>query len=257
MHESSLARMRWFVDSHLGSFRNRPTRILDIGSQDVNGTYRPLFDDPQWTYVGTDMTMGRGVDLVLSQPYRWGRQLKSSDFDVVISGQAFEHVEFPWASILEIARVLRPNGLLCMVVPSSGRQHRYPVDCWRFYPDGLAALAGWAGLEVLQAKTHWEDEGWADGSDEWHDSVLVATKPQVEGLRRWASQASQSLIRCVNAFQARRRMPSLEQRRLREGIRPEEGWQANSARMFAICPPKFRQIRDLAPILRPFSSNHG
>jgi SAM-dependent methyltransferase len=213
--------MRWFIDSYLDTCRNRPIRILDFGSQDVNGTYRSLFDDPQWTYVGADMTRGQGVDVVLSQPYHW-RELKSSDFDLVISGQTFEHIEFPWVSILEIARVLRPHGLLCLVVPSTGHQHRFPVDCWRFYPDGLAALAGWGGLEVLEAITHWEDETWVDGSERWQDSVLVATKPQVAWPRSWVAKANQGMIRRVNAFQARRRMPSLEGRRMREGIWPDE-----------------------------------
>jgi len=29
-------------------------------------------------------------------------------------------------------------------VPSTGEFHRYPVDCWRFYPDSANALVEWA-----------------------------------------------------------------------------------------------------------------
>jgi hypothetical protein len=78
---------------------------------------------------------------------------------------------------MEIVRVLKPNGFCCMVAPSSGYEHRYPVDCWRVYPDGMRAIAQFAKLEVLEAFTQWEDEDYADGSNVWHDTVLVASKP--------------------------------------------------------------------------------
>ena len=88
-----------------------------------------------------------------------------------------EHVSQPWAAILEVARVLAPGGLCCIIAPSSGPEHRYPVDCWRFYPDGFVALAALAELEVLQAVTQWEDAGYLDGSNAWHYSVLIARRP--------------------------------------------------------------------------------
>jgi hypothetical protein len=33
----------------------------------------------------------------------------------VVSGQAFEHIEFIWLTILEIARVLKTNGLAVII----------------------------------------------------------------------------------------------------------------------------------------------
>jgi len=176
MHESSFRRMQAFCHHHLASKQMQPLRIVDIGSQDVNGSYRPLFAHGSWEYLGVDMAPGRNVDVVLRNPYRW-RELRSRSADVVVSGQAFEHIEFFWISALEIARVLRPGGICCLIVPSAGPEHRYPVDCWRFYPDGLRAIARFAGLEVLQADTDWAGSG-GEGSDMWRDSVLVARKPE-------------------------------------------------------------------------------
>ena len=50
------------------------------------------------------------------------------------------------------------------------------------YPDGLLALARYAGLEALEATTQWEDLPEYDNeSNKWHDSVLIARKPG-EGL---------------------------------------------------------------------------
>lgn len=182
MHQSSYDKVTDFRHRHLAGREHQALRIVDLGSQDVNGSYRPIFEQPAWRYVGVDMAPGRNVDVVLANPYRWS-ELPSASADVLVSGQAFEHISQPWAAILEVARVLTPGGLCCIVAPSSGPEHRYPVDCWRIYPDGFAALAALARLEVLEVTTQWEDRGYADGSDAWHDSVLIARKPVLSGWR--------------------------------------------------------------------------
>lgn len=191
MHQSSYDKMQAFRQRYLDERRHEPLQILDLGSQDVNGSYRPLFEEPRWVYRGLDMHPGANVDVLLHRPYVW-RELASNSADVLISGQAFEHISYFWISILEVARVLTPGGLCCILAPSSGPEHRYPVDCWRFYPDGLHALATFAQLEVLEASTQWQDLGYLDGSDWWHDSLLVCRKPDhgawwnaKSSLKRW------------------------------------------------------------------------
>ena len=133
MHTSSRDKMRLFVEQYLGARRGEPLVIHDLGSQDVNGSYRDLFDSPNWRYTGLDMVPGDNVDLVLKTPYTW-REVASGSVDVLVSGQAFEHIRYVWITMLEVARVLRPGGLCIVIAPSSGPEHRYPVDCWRFYP---------------------------------------------------------------------------------------------------------------------------
>lgn len=179
MHKSSFENMRRFVDNHLAGEREASLAIADIGSQDVNGSYQPLFDREGWSYTGVDMAPGKNVDVVLSDIYAW-EELETGAFDVVVSGQAFEHIEFFWLTMLEVARIMRPGGLCCLVAPSSGFEHRYPVDCWRFYPDGMRALARYAGLEVLEAYAEWDKEKFPTMDPTWQDCVLVARKP-VEG----------------------------------------------------------------------------
>src|SRR5262249_11476017 len=98
----------------------------------------------------------------------------------------------------EIARVLKPGGYCCIIAPSSGYEHRYPVDCWRFYPDGFAALAKHAKLDLVDAYTQWEDQPQYDPHTNcWHDSVLIGTKGRAfgmrDGLRRWLIQMSRKL----------------------------------------------------------------
>ena len=185
MHPSSFDKMAVFRQRYLEPRRQDPLVILDLGSQDFNGSYRPLFDHPPWRYIGVDMTAGKNVDLVLREPYRW-REIKTGSADVIVSGQTFEHTEFFWVTMREIARTLQPGGLCCLIAPSSGDEHRYPVDCWRVYPDGLRAVARYAGLETIEAWTQWEDLPQYDNeSNKWHDSVLVARKPNEKLATRW------------------------------------------------------------------------
>src|SRR5438105_5014048 len=132
-------------------FKGRPVRVLDVGSMSMgtDGSFREIFRFPGASYLGLDAAPGPNVDLVPQDPYCW-RELPDESFDVIISGQALEHVEFPWLIVEQIQRKLKVRGLACLLVPSRGPEHRFPVDCYRYYPDGMRALAKWAGLTVLE-----------------------------------------------------------------------------------------------------------
>jgi hypothetical protein len=79
----------------------------------------------------------------------------------------------------EIARVLKKDGLLCIIAPNGFKEHRYPVDCYRFFSDGMVALAKYVSLEPLHADTNCAPETDFDNwySKKYADSVLVAKKP--------------------------------------------------------------------------------
>ena len=169
--------MRDFRLKYLAGKENENLKIYDLGSQDVNGSYKNIFDAPAWTYIGLDMESGNNVDIVLEDPYSW-KEIPSDHADIIISGQAFEHIKFFWVTMLEISRILKPGGICCIIAPSGGHEHRYPVDCWRFYPDGFQSLADFAGLEVREVFTQWNpDPRYNEESNAWKDSVLVCEKP--------------------------------------------------------------------------------
>ncbi len=178
MHTSSLLRMQWFVQHYLAQDKAHK-KILDVGSYDVNGSYKRFFEEERFSYTGLDMVAGPNVDIVPGRPYHW-TELEDDSFDVVISGQAFEHIEFFWVTAAEIARVLKKGGLLCLILPRGFALHRYPVDCYRFDADGMIALARYCNLIPLHASTNMAPEGspsawYAKGAE---DSMLVAQKPE-------------------------------------------------------------------------------
>jgi SAM-dependent methyltransferase len=196
MHPSSYEKMAGFCRDYLANRADSPLVIVDLGSWDYNGSYRPLFDRPPWRYVGVDLTAGQNVDIVLRDPYNW-RELKSNSVDVLVSGQTFEHTEFFWETVLEIARVLKPGGLCCIIAPATGPEHRFPLDCWRIFADGMRSLARYAHLEVLYARTQWEELPQFDSeSNKWHESILIARKPAQSAGDRWR----QTIYRALKRF---------------------------------------------------------
>jgi SAM-dependent methyltransferase len=186
--------MKNFRDGYLEARRDEPLSVYDLGSLDVNGSYKPLFDLPPWRYKGLDIACGANVDIVLNNTYHWP-QIKSDSVDVLISGQAFEHIEYFWVTMLEVARILKPAGICCIIAPSGGPEHKYPVDCWRFYPDGFAALARFARLRVLEASTQWKpDERYDQKSNTWRDTVLICRKYKLSGFYAWRQRLWRTVL---------------------------------------------------------------
>ncbi len=181
MHQSSYHIIEQFRDLIQKHFKDDKVKILDVGSYGVNGTYKDIFsDENKFIYTGLDVQSGPNVDYVAENPYVWS-ELKDESYDAIISGQAFEHIEFPWLTVQEMSKKLKKNGLICIVAPSRGPEHKYPIDCWRYYPDGFRALAKWAGLEVLETKTFWGSTGFSDGSDQWGDTYCILRKGENGG----------------------------------------------------------------------------
>lgn len=160
--------MREFV----ATLPDKELEILDIGSQVVArqkhlGSYRQFFNKPKWKYTGVDIEAGENVDIVLKDGYKL--PFNNNQFDVVISGQTIEHMEYPWMWFIEMSRVLKYNGVCCIIAPAKIHEHKYPIDTYRYYPDGMRALAKWAGLEVIDIQRQVVN-------DDMEDTYLIAKK---------------------------------------------------------------------------------
>ena len=175
MHPSAMRNARRFFETYAHDFPDG-AKVYDIGSQDVNGSLRevcPL----RFEYVGVDFVAGPGVDIVLEDPYDWGRQIEPGSADIVVSSSCFEHSEMFWLTFEEALSILMPHGLLYLCAPANGPFHRYPVDCWRFYPDSGRALETWArhqgfGSTLLESYTTEQEDGM------WNDFVAVFIKDE-------------------------------------------------------------------------------
>ncbi len=180
MHPSAMELGKLFFDAYV--MPERQVTVIDIGAQNINGSLKEVCP-AQVNYIGVDCMGGEGVDIVLEDPYR----LPFADLsvDIVVCSSVFEHAEFFWEIFLEVIRVLKTDGLLYINVPSNGYIHRYPVDCWRFYPDAGLALVAWAKRKgyspaLLESFINLRPAGDLEEvpSAIWNDFVAVFLKDQ-------------------------------------------------------------------------------
>jgi SAM-dependent methyltransferase len=142
MHQSAMDNCKSFFDAYAETFaKDKTTKVVEIGSQDVNGSLRSVTPN-EFEYVGVDFQSAKGVDIILDDPYVL--PFDTGSRDIVLSSSCFEHSEMFWVVFLEVMRILKPTGIFYLNAPSAGSFHRYPVDCWRFYPDSGRAMITWS-----------------------------------------------------------------------------------------------------------------
>jgi len=136
--------------------------VIDIGSYDVNGTYRELFTEGK--YIGVDIQSGPNVDMFI-ESNEWD---KLKNVDAVISGQTLEHVTDIPRLMNSIYDVLKPQGLLCIIVPSAGPPHDYPTWVGNFSEERLSKIITESGFEILETTM--------SDVEPWHLLCCVAKK---------------------------------------------------------------------------------
>jgi autotransporter strand-loop-strand O-heptosyltransferase len=120
-------------------FKNK--RVLDIGSLDINGSNRDLFEN--CNYLGLDVGEGRNVDVVCV-----GHLFDGPDnyFDTIISTEVFEHDMYYEETIKNIMRMLKPGGLFLFTCAAPGRPEH-----------GTRRQGEWCAPLLLQISEEWAD----------------------------------------------------------------------------------------------------
>lgn len=130
--------------------------LYDVGSFDVNGSYRHFCEGKGWGYRGIDIvdtsewSLKYNVDTCVTEKGSWNLE----EAELVISGQCLEHTKFPWEWIKQVKSIMRETTFLFLIAPASWPEHKHPIDCWRILPDGMKALAEWADLDYIEGGLH-------------------------------------------------------------------------------------------------------
>ncbi len=91
-------------------------KVLDIGSYDINGNNKYLFE--KCDYIGVDIIDGKNVDVVCKGHEYDG---ENESFDTIISTECFEHDMYYEKTLNNIIRMLKPNGLFVFSCAAPGR----------------------------------------------------------------------------------------------------------------------------------------
>lgn len=94
----------------------RWVNVLEVGSLNINGTVRDLFEYAN--YVGVDVGHGPGVDYAVpGQLVRYGE----NSMDTTISAECFEHNPYWEETFANMVRMTRPLGLVTFTCAGEGR----------------------------------------------------------------------------------------------------------------------------------------
>jgi SAM-dependent methyltransferase len=150
---------------HARAFLAPGSRVLEIGPDASPSTLQHAVADPSVTWETLDLASAPNVEVTyrVADGYEYG-MIPDGSYDVVLSANVLEHVPRIWRWMAELARVCRPGGHVITLNPVSWHYHEAPVDCWRVYPEGMRALCGDAGLEVVLSE-------WGSPELEWLDRL--------------------------------------------------------------------------------------
>jgi hypothetical protein len=146
------------VKQYIESYGLRLPRVLEVGSQDVNGSVRGLFTNLAKTteYIGIDMQEAKGVDIVatptqlLELSEDWARS-----FDAVVCLEVLEHDPRFWETMTAIKKLMKPGAYFFLSVPTYGfGYHGYPKDYYRFSQDSFkeVLLSGFTVFDMTRVK---------------------------------------------------------------------------------------------------------
>lgn len=80
-------------------------------------------------------------------------QIPDNSFDFIYTMDTFEHINKPWLAAKEIARILKPRGVVYLVTLFAWRYHKAPEDYFRYTPFGLMSL--FDGL-LVHKEANWD-----------------------------------------------------------------------------------------------------
>lgn len=134
--------LRWLKDV-VAPMADAQNVVYEVGSYDVNGSARNVFDVYKW--VGFDQRKGPGVDVVVIRES--GEALidyadKNGKADIVISCETLEHDYDPAATVRGMRASLKDGGLLVLTTPYQYfPYHPCPNDYFRVGMDWIRDYA--------------------------------------------------------------------------------------------------------------------
>src|SRR6266496_3106801 len=124
-------------------------RILEIGSRARSGNVQ-THRFPRAEYVGFDVLPGENVQVV-GDAHDLSGHFPTEHFDAAFAVSVFEHLAMPWKVVLELNRVLKPGGLVCVFTHPTYPPHDRPWDFWRYGPEAFEVLFGApTGFELVE-----------------------------------------------------------------------------------------------------------
>jgi SAM-dependent methyltransferase len=148
---SKLASHRNYLQYLTNCGNREGIRILEIGSREVTGKSDARTRFSKAEYVGFDFYPGSNVDVV-GDAHKLSQYFANQQFDIIYSIAVFEHFAMPWVVATEIAKLLKPGGIVFVETHLSHGSHERPWHFFQFSDMALRVLFSPAlGFECIEA----------------------------------------------------------------------------------------------------------
>jgi len=142
---------RRLVDADLERVRSLMRGVvLDLGGERIGrrGVFRPP-ENGSVRLIVANLDPGTGPDLVCDAA---AVALRDATVDVVVCSELLEHLADPDSALAEIARVLRPGGVLILSTPFLYRLHGDPQDFQRLTDVRLRAMLDRLKFDIIELR---------------------------------------------------------------------------------------------------------
>jgi len=141
-------------------------RVLDIGSLDINGNNRYLFEGCE--YTGIDVGAGKNVDVVCKAHMH---KVYSPFYNTIISTECFEHDMYLERTLKKVCEILKEGGLFLFTCATEGRKEHgtkatskhdspftYEMEGWQDYYKNVTSkmIKGFIDINYWFPKHHFE-----------------------------------------------------------------------------------------------------
>lgn len=167
-HREKAERLLPVIERHLGGLGGTKTavgRLLDVGC--AHGFTLEVARERGWHVTGVEPAAAVAEQTARRLGVRveadlWGARFRDRSFDAVTLWDVIEHLPDPRRALLEVARVLKPEGICSVVTPDNGslaarllgprweERQKMPEHIFFFDRASLAALLRATGFEPLE-----------------------------------------------------------------------------------------------------------
>jgi len=185
-----------FYKTWFNTVNSEVVNALDVGGPGAQ--FQKHLVPSNFNITTIDIEQRRGVDVKLESSISY--PFSDNSFDFLTSANVLEHDEWPWESIVEHCRIVKPGSLIFHMAPFGWLFHRSPSDRFRYYPDAGYAFASYSRLRGCELHVVQTFIGDADKS-QWHPWICVFQKGPSQNISkrmpmRWRKRGTHPPLLC-------------------------------------------------------------
>lgn len=137
--------LTYFKDAYLSKYDN--LKIINVGYSKTD--YSSVFNESNWSYNILDSRNEFDEVNILVNDINYWVELPDESCEVIFSKDFFINLKYFWLVMFQIERKLKPNGLLCIIVPNL-HSNIISSSSNIFTTESLKSLADYVNLDVCE-----------------------------------------------------------------------------------------------------------